>query len=752
MGAQAVRLSNVDIDNALEKGDFEVLFQPIFDLGNGSLARMETFVRWRHPSLGVLPPGAFISFFESQGRMSELSRYVLSAALQNYVKWRGNQGPGFSINLALTDLADDAIASHLQVLLREHQFPADAVTLECPMPPVTADPDQAREQFESLRKTGARLAIEVRGRANEFLRNVDPFPFDEIKTGGAAILRFARTVRGPGLSAISELLDIASNASASITAVGVEDQASLSALRGLGFSAAQGNHLAKVGSLTDFRPGTINSVRKLLELEELSSTQLGALLKTGNVDAASEPSTLDGFEAPADKDTEIDLTKDDQLDEPAGGDDAIQEKVEIVQADSVDANVSTAERAKRKAALLAKKKGKDAVRAEIAARRKRLGLSTKNPTVETQVSAAKNLQNRLSNAYSTDDAPDTNSDEPNDSSDNAAILDSEQIDSAQIDSAQTIEPVSELSETEAVEIEAPLSEPENEGLDDDKANLDLDAADTAVEENTEDQKEEVSPIADNIVDADNVTAASPTPTSDTPEEPQTPSLEEPQQIAVYMGYAGAGAYFIDTWPINIERQALNAPVKPAEPEQDVSNLVLFSLDDPPAQPESHKELPRARTATIAPRAPSTTPPDPQATPIDDVITVQGTLDDDAYEDVVELPVTTFEKPTAPSIPDVDVTDGQEPGTTFGDLINDDEDGLIAASQALEASPSPVISDRGSRKNFLTRKYQIWPTHFWPRSWKRAWEKRAANKDFVRRAREAADRLNEGGDDPRDNLF
>jgi EAL domain-containing protein (putative c-di-GMP-specific phosphodiesterase class I) len=78
MGAQAVRLSNVDIDNALKNKDFEVLFQPIFDLGNGALARVETFVRWRHPTLGVLPPGAFISFFESQGRMSELTRYVLA--------------------------------------------------------------------------------------------------------------------------------------------------------------------------------------------------------------------------------------------------------------------------------------------------------------------------------------------------------------------------------------------------------------------------------------------------------------------------------------------------------------------------------------------------------------------------------------------------------------------------------------------------------------------------------------------------
>ncbi|MEQ8936666.1 MAG: EAL domain-containing protein, partial [Amphiplicatus sp.] len=280
MGAQAVRLSNVDIDNALKNKDFEVLFQPIFDLGNGALARVETFVRWRHPALGVLPPGAFISFFESQGRMSELTRYVLAQALTEYRAWRESSAPGFSINLALSDLTDEAFSSHFSVLLRDSGFPAELITLECPMPPVTMETAQAAEHFHRLSQTGARLAIEVRGRANDFLRTIDPFPFDEIKTGGAAILRFARTVRGPGLSAISELLDIANKANAAITAVGVEDQASLSALRGLGFAAAQGNHLGKVGALASFDSERVNEVRGLLGLEPLNDEELAAMFRT----------------------------------------------------------------------------------------------------------------------------------------------------------------------------------------------------------------------------------------------------------------------------------------------------------------------------------------------------------------------------------------------------------------------------------------------------------------------------------------
>ncbi|MEO1013575.1 MAG: EAL domain-containing protein [Pseudomonadota bacterium] len=300
MGAHAVRLSNVDIDAALEAGDFEVLFQPIFDLGAGTLARMETFVRWRHRTLGLLPPGAFISFFETQGRMSELTRYVLRNALDAYVGWRGAHPPGFSINLALSDLVDEAFANHFAVVMRDRAFPTEHITFECPMPPVDADAAAAARSYDRLKATGARLAIEVRGRANDFLKSADPFPFDEIKTGGAAILRFARTVRGPGLSAISELLELAEREDAAITAVGVEDQASLIALRGIGFKYAQGNHLGRVGEIADFTPRRVNDVRDLLGLPALSSEALSTLFHVAPSAAKSDVETEPHEDAPLD--------------------------------------------------------------------------------------------------------------------------------------------------------------------------------------------------------------------------------------------------------------------------------------------------------------------------------------------------------------------------------------------------------------------------------------------------------------------
>ncbi|OFX01116.1 MAG: hypothetical protein A3E78_11430 [Alphaproteobacteria bacterium RIFCSPHIGHO2_12_FULL_63_12] len=401
MGAQAVRLSNGDIDDALKDKDFEVLFQPIFDLGNGALARVESFIRWRHASLGVLPPGAFISFFETQGRMSELTRYVLAEALSAYQAWRGPHAPGFSINLAMSDLSDDTFASHFTRLLRESGFPPEFVTLECPMPAVDADLETTTRQLQRLSETGARLAIEVRGRANDFLKTVRPFPFAEIKTGGAAILRFARTVRGPGLSAISELLELAAEQNAAITAVGVEDQASLSALRGLGFAAAQGNHLAKVGALGLFMPSHVNDVRALLGLDPLSSDDLAALFRTGAPRLAEAPADAETAPTTADADNEAlleEVAEAAAADDVQSGDGLVQRlAARIAQSDTKSA-ASAAEderRAAAKAAAIARAKRKKALQGGQDARN---ALKDK-AAARADAPAPRDMQERLSREF-----------------------------------------------------------------------------------------------------------------------------------------------------------------------------------------------------------------------------------------------------------------------------------------------------------------------------------------------------------------
>jgi EAL domain-containing protein (putative c-di-GMP-specific phosphodiesterase class I) len=656
MGAQAVRLSNVDIDKALENRDFEVRFQPIFDLGNGALARMETFVRWRHPSLGVLPPGAFISFFETQGRMSELTRYVLAEALDGYLGWRGPFEPGFSINLALTDVSDDAFARHFKKILRDRDFPADLVTLECPMPLVDVDMEAAAENFASLRECGARLAIEVRGRANDFLRTIDPFPFDEIKTGGASILRFARTVRGPGLSAISDLLDIANKANALITAVGVEDQASLAALRGLGFTAAQGNHLGKVGNLSDFRPGRVNEVRELLGLAALSAEDLTALfrteapaLKTGDAEAApSEDDDATGtlierLQAHTEKQAARAAAAADAADDSAEIDSADQEKMtpaQQVMREKAKA-VALAKRAKareiRKAAAIKRAKAK-AAKAQAEAAAQLTGAPDMDATVDAlpPSAAPRALQDRLAKEY-TDDS---NLDEDRQSDAPA--------------SASTA-PVQET--TDANDVASDMS-----GL--------------SVDEHIDDQPDELQ------FDASEAPEETPAP-----DEQATPAtLEDDADGAVSLHVDAPGAHFRPVTRVSgdahINQPQSRAAAPPAGPS-DAFNVVPPDLLQQETQQFSFEEELTFEEEPAPPEA-SAPSPEPEASP-------------------------ELEPAPEPSEPPSEDTIVQ---------------GHLEEEHALDAAPAP----KPRRKNLLTRRYKVVPTHFWPKPWKRRfvrWQKHRA---------------------------
>lgn len=647
MGAQAVRLSNVDIDNALKSKDFEVLFQPIFDLGNGALARMETFVRWRHPSLGVLPPGAFLSFFESQGRMSELTRYVLAEALTAYSSWRGVSAPGFSINLALSDLSDEAFTSHFAKLLRDQQFPADLVTLECPMPAVDMDIDIAAAQFSRLSETGARLAIEVRGRANDLLRMIDPFPFDEIKTGGSSILRFARTVRGPGLSAISDLLDIANRANAVITAVGVEDQASLSALRGLGFTAAQGNHLGKVGALEEFMPGRVNEVRSLLELEPLSTESLDALFRTGA--PSPKPSELETLEVVEENESDPlvdrlnervskEIDTDTQETAPS-----LQAKAEESASDE-DAERKAKAREKAKALVLAKRaKARAARKAAAIARAKAKAASPtedgagapEGELAKPAITPPHELQERLNQEFA---------------------------------GAQT--PQAELK-ADSKPAQAKTDTPPGEAK----------PARQVIEEKAElrEEKKQKQSVPEKVAAAMGGVAPAP---------PAVGKQKPPSKKA-------APSQTPDPSPVKMEVGEVHAYFQPG-----------ISVGGPALEPRMETSETRAAeelNATIATA---------EATP--DVIKKMDSLTSSEINEDSSLETASDQVASSPVI---DSDNGEQPDYSeeTGDLHDDDFSAMM------------VKTKTPARKSFLKRTVLPYPTHFWPKAWKRSYRRLTAKQ-------------------------
>ena len=82
------RWTATELAQAVVRGQFELHYQPIVDLRSEQIVGAEALLRWRHPTLGLLPPGQFLPVIESSGLMPEIGAWVLGAACRQMRDWR----------------------------------------------------------------------------------------------------------------------------------------------------------------------------------------------------------------------------------------------------------------------------------------------------------------------------------------------------------------------------------------------------------------------------------------------------------------------------------------------------------------------------------------------------------------------------------------------------------------------------------------------------------------------------------------
>jgi EAL domain-containing protein (putative c-di-GMP-specific phosphodiesterase class I) len=252
MYSSSFRLTNRDIDLALEAGHLFLVFQPKIELATGQVLGAEAYVRWDHPDYGLMPPGLFLSFFERRERSVDLTSFVVAAAADAMVTWRarGQYWP-ISINLSGHDLNEPTLPGTLAAIVDERGLNPDAFTLEIPEGVFARNAASSTNIIVELRRLGFRTALDGGGAVVVPSEYVTPEFFSEVKISGASIIRFAQRVRQAGLGFIGRRVTLAVAQGLAATAVGVEDETTLSGLMAVGFTAAQGTHICRPRSAAD---------------------------------------------------------------------------------------------------------------------------------------------------------------------------------------------------------------------------------------------------------------------------------------------------------------------------------------------------------------------------------------------------------------------------------------------------------------------------------------------------------------------
>lgn len=256
MSERPVRLTRQDIDDAFRADQLVVFYQPQIDLDDGSIKGLEAFIRWRHPAFGLMAPNLFLNFMESQGRMGEVTSFVLDQALDalDALVAKGLDWP-VSINVPVSPLLDARFISDLKAKIQAHNLGSGRIALDVPEGALSArymsDWPQIAPALSHLRQFGVNLALDGPGPRPFELRQIRPFTFNQVKLGGQSIINFARSTLFTRRGLIPSRVRFCEDHDVIITAVGVENEETLVALQELGFNRAQGRFMASPMPLSE---------------------------------------------------------------------------------------------------------------------------------------------------------------------------------------------------------------------------------------------------------------------------------------------------------------------------------------------------------------------------------------------------------------------------------------------------------------------------------------------------------------------
>jgi diguanylate cyclase (GGDEF)-like protein len=240
-----------DIRHALASDQIVVHYQPIVDLDNLTVTGAEGLVRWQHPVMGLIPPGAFVQTVEQTGLIGPLTRHVLESAIAECVAWRkGGRELSVAVNLSVRNLLDRDLPKEIERLLDVYGLPANALQLEITESMIMSDPDRAVATVTRLSALGVRMSVDDFGTGYSSLANLRRLPIDELKID--------RSFVSPMLTDESDLIIVRSTINLGhdlglkIIAEGVEDADTLQRLALLGCDLAQGYHLSRPLASADF--------------------------------------------------------------------------------------------------------------------------------------------------------------------------------------------------------------------------------------------------------------------------------------------------------------------------------------------------------------------------------------------------------------------------------------------------------------------------------------------------------------------
>lgn len=241
----------------LERNEFFLCYQPIFQSHEQCLVGMEALVRWQHPTLGLVGPDAFIPVAEDTGLIVQLGAWVLQQACRQTAQWRRESGLPLrvSVNVSARQIQEDSFFPLVMQILAEQGLPQGSLQCECTERLMLDSTPTTLEKLQQLRRSGVLIAIDDFGTGYSSLSLLKHLPVDTLKIDRC----FIRDIPGDDddMAIVDAIIALAAALRLRVTAEGIETEEQLQHLRARSCHELQGYLLG--------RPLTVEAFGALLQ-------------------------------------------------------------------------------------------------------------------------------------------------------------------------------------------------------------------------------------------------------------------------------------------------------------------------------------------------------------------------------------------------------------------------------------------------------------------------------------------------------
>ncbi len=244
-----------DLRRAIEDGDLEVLYQPIYQLSDLSIVGVESLARWNHPELGSISPDRFIPLAEEIGWIDDLGELILRKASSEmaavFSEIIDSPKPKLSVNLSSRQFARQDIVPRIKEILDETGFPVTSLKLEITESVIIDYQERAIEMLHHLRGLGIDIDIDDFGTGYSNLSYLVRLPISTLKIDRSFISPINE--EGANIEIVRTIIALANNLGLKVVAEGIENEAQLQVLRELGCERGQGFLFARPMGIDEIR-------------------------------------------------------------------------------------------------------------------------------------------------------------------------------------------------------------------------------------------------------------------------------------------------------------------------------------------------------------------------------------------------------------------------------------------------------------------------------------------------------------------